>query len=186
MTLPVNINPNLPRKIGGPTLQSLDQYDQDFLNRVQSELREHARAINDSILSEGTWTPTLSADTVGNLTVAYTTQIGRWRRVGKFVTANFEVTTSTWTHTTASGDFRILGLPYAADGVTAWRGPLFGFQGFTSANFTQLMTKIDAATPTMVKINKSGSAQSLLTTPVTDWPTTGTVRVIGEITYKVV
>lgn len=50
----VNINPNLPRKVGAPTIQSLDQYDQDFLNRVQSELREHATRLNLSYPMDGT------------------------------------------------------------------------------------------------------------------------------------
>lgn len=50
----VNINPNLPRKIGAPTIEALNQYDQDFLNRVQSELREHATRLNGSYQMDGT------------------------------------------------------------------------------------------------------------------------------------
>lgn len=58
-----------------------------------------------------TWTPTLTCDIVGNLSVAYTTRVGNVVRLGRFVYATCHILTSTFTHTTASGGINVSGLP---------------------------------------------------------------------------
>lgn len=67
--------------------------------------------IND--YEEGTWTPTLDFATTGDLSNAYSTQSGTYIRIGNliFVSCNLIVTP---THTTASGELRIGGLPYSS------------------------------------------------------------------------
>lgn len=72
----------------------------------------------------GTWTPTLTFQTPGNLSVSYTTQAGTFVRVGKQVTAAFRVK-GAMTHSTASGLFLIGGLPFTArSGSQQWSGGL--------------------------------------------------------------
>lgn len=61
---------------------------------------------------EGTWTPALTASTPGDLSVAYSTQLGTYTKVGKFITLTFAITTTSFTHTTASGYLRISGVPF--------------------------------------------------------------------------
>lgn len=62
---------------------------------------------------EGTWTPTITFATPGNLSVAYTTQSGTYTKIGRTVSINLLLVTSSFTHTTASGQFTINGLPFA-------------------------------------------------------------------------
>lgn len=61
---------------------------------------------------EGTWTPTISADTPGDLSVAYTTRLGTYTKIGNLITLTFIIVTSTFTHTTASGALVVSGIPY--------------------------------------------------------------------------
>lgn len=62
---------------------------------------------------EGTFTPTLTYATPGNLVVAYSFRTGTYVKIGKQVTANILISTSTYTHTTASGNLQITGLPFS-------------------------------------------------------------------------
>jgi hypothetical protein len=65
-----------------------------------------------STYDEGTFTPALDFATTGNLSVSYTTQTGKYIRIGKLVYITI-VIICTPTHTTASGQLRITGLPVA-------------------------------------------------------------------------
>lgn len=67
---------------------------------------------------EGTWTPVLTFATPGDLSVAYSTQVGRYTRIGRLVTVIGVTATSTFTHTTASGNLNITGLPFASANVS--------------------------------------------------------------------
>jgi hypothetical protein len=67
---------------------------------------------------EGTWTPVLTFATPGNLNVVYSAQVGRYTRIGRLVTVIGAISTSTFTHTTASGNLNVTGLPFAAANVT--------------------------------------------------------------------
>ena len=61
----------------------------------------------------GSWTPTFTFATVGNLSVAYTTQNGSYTRFGNVIVAYF-LLTCTPTYTTATGQAIIGGLPVVA------------------------------------------------------------------------
>lgn len=67
---------------------------------------------------EGDWTPVLTFATPGDLSVAYSTQVGRYTRIGRQVTVFCAITTSSFTHTTASGALQISGLPFTSANVT--------------------------------------------------------------------
>lgn len=62
----------------------------------------------------GSWTPTLTAATPGDLSVVYLVRIGSYIKIGKlvFVWLNLQTTTFTWT--TASGNLQITGLPFTS------------------------------------------------------------------------
>lgn len=79
---------------------------------------------------EGTWTPTITFATPGDLSVVYTVQQGSYTKVGHLVRADFYVDTSTFTYTTASGVFRVAGLPFTS-GATYYN---FGFGQHTDIN----------------------------------------------------
>ena len=130
----------------------------------------------------GTWTPAITFTTAGNQSIAYTQQTGTYMKIGRKVTLNFFVITSTFTHTTASGNLNITGLPFAA---TNNSNPGFGgmaVQGITKANYTQFAPRVDVNTSVM-RIVASGSAQNESTVAFGDMPTGGTVRLSGTVTY---
>ena len=63
---------------------------------------------------EGTFTPTLSFSTPGNLAVTYAIQKGRYTKIGRLVHYQINLQTSAFTHSTASGNLEISGLPFTA------------------------------------------------------------------------
>jgi hypothetical protein len=65
---------------------------------------------NDS--SQGTFTPTVSADTVGSLSITYDEQVGIWSRDGNYVDFTIAIQTNTVSIGTASGSLRIEGFPF--------------------------------------------------------------------------
>ena len=134
-------------------------------------------------LPPAAWTPVLTFATAGDLSVAYTTQFGRKKLIGNYGRAWFVIVTSTFTHTTASGNCQITGLGETALNVTNLRN--FGsmvFQGITKANFTQFIPQIAGAASTIV-INASGSAQTNGNVDAADMPTGGSVILRGWILF---
>jgi hypothetical protein len=62
---------------------------------------------------EGTWTPTLTFTTPGDLNVVYGSRVGLYTKIGDLVMVQVQVNSTTFTYTTASGDFFVSGLPFA-------------------------------------------------------------------------
>jgi len=113
------------------------------------------------------WTPALSFTVPGNLSVTYSTQAGTYVKIGRLVIAWFTVSTSAFTHTTATGVLRITGLPFAISTSQEFHMPLGAFAGITKANYTQFecrMTNGDS----FLEIIASGSGQSLSTVSIMD------------------
>lgn len=101
----------------------------------------HAAGMTSELLNwyeEGTWTPTLTINTPGDLAITYSSQVGYYTRIGRLVSISFDLQTSAFTHSTATGVWRLAGLPFLATSNIAYRGgTLAGFQGITKANYTQ-------------------------------------------------
>lgn len=140
---------------------------------------------NSITYTEGTWTPTLTFATPGNLAVGYTVQIGFYTRVGNLVTAGFLVTTSSFTHTTASGAVQITGLPFTTANVSNQNvyGPAF-WQGITKASYTNVMCRI-AANSNIIDFGIAGSGQTGTLVAAADMPTGGSVVLHGTLAFKV-
>lgn len=124
---------------------------------------------------EGTWTPVLSFVTPGNLSVVYSTQVGWYIKIGQLATISANVQTSTFTHTTASGNGEITGLPFAATSTSGHAGmQALQFSGITKANYTSISGDIVAGTST-IGFGASGSGQGAANVTASDMPTGGTV-----------
>ena len=140
--------------------------------------------VSISSYAESTWTPVLTFTTPGNLSVVYSTQVGRHVRIGRLVFYGFSIVTSTFTHTTASGNCNITGLPVtsanvagsALDGVLRW-------QGITKANYTQVNCHVPVNV-TVMDLRASGSGQSNANVTATDMPTTGSIVLVGAGFYE--
>lgn len=132
----------------------------------------------------GTWTPVFTFATPGNLSVTYSTQVGSYTKIGRQVTAWFSIVTSAFTHTSASGNATITGLPFAVQNVTGYfpRGPL-QWGGITKANYTAVVCGPVLNTTNMV-FQASGSGQASANIAAADMPTAGTVVLVGTISYE--
>lgn len=134
---------------------------------------------------EGTWTPAITFATPGNLSVTYGNQTGTYTRIGRMVFASINLATSAFTHTSASGNFFISGLPYAAanDGASQRAGG-GQWQGITKASYTDIVPTVEAGL-TVISLRASGSAQTAATITASDMPTGGAVVVRATIVYMI-
>lgn len=122
---------------------------------------------------EGTWTPVFTFATPGNQSIAYSTQFGSYTKIGRVVTLMCNITLSTFTHTTASGNANITGLPFAAANTTNQTGcAAIGYQGITKAGYTTVTARV-AANTSLVEFVATGSGVSQSFVAFTDMPTGG-------------
>ena len=97
----------------------------------------------------------------------------------------FSIITSAFTHTTASGDISITGLPfYCGTFEISGYGSASEWQGITKANYTQLGFLVIAGN-NFISPRVSGSGQNVAYVAITDLPTGGSVRILGTLTYNV-
>lgn len=130
---------------------------------------------------EGTWTPGVSFQTPGDLSVTYSGQVGTYTKVGNNVTLRFHIVTTSFTHSTASGNLLISDLPFEATASLIGAGALF-WQGITKTNYTQMCVIPNAGS--VLNIQASGSGQNTDTIDVGDVPSGGAVVLGGTISYK--
>jgi hypothetical protein len=134
---------------------------------------------------EGTWTPTLSAEVPGNLSVTYGVRLGTYTKVGRLVTASCRITTSAFTHTTATDDAQIQGLPFIARSLTNMRtvGSLALF-GANKAGFTQVNSQVETGSSSASFIATGVAGGSFSSVKITEMPTGGTPFVSLTIVYE--
>jgi hypothetical protein len=132
---------------------------------------------------EGTWTPVLTCGTPGDLSVSYSTQVGTYSRIGSRVILNFNIITSAFSYTTASGNVKISGLPFTANGTAGYG--YYGsvnFSGFTGVGYTQMVSSANGANLNMLVMG-SGIGSGIST--ISQWPTGGSVVLRGTVIYQV-
>ena len=141
----------------------------------------------DKLTAFKTWTafaPTLTCATPGDLNVV-AAATGFYRRVGNCVEGKINISTSTFTHSSAAGQVRIDGLPVAANFASgSFARPVVRYQGVTKANYTTFMAS-PVNGQTHLLLLASGSGQPLSTLAITDLPTGGTVVLDVEFSYPV-
>jgi hypothetical protein len=134
---------------------------------------------------EGTWTPVLTYTTLGDLAVTYSIQIGTYTKIGRQVIASGQVTTSSFTHTTASGIVGLTGLPFTSANVSNTN--YFGspqWAGITRANYTHVCACV-FANSSIMNFSISGSGQVLANVTHANMPTGGSVVLGGTVPYLV-
>lgn len=134
--------------------------------------------------SVGIWTPNITFATPGDLAVTKTST-GKYTRNGNLITVTFEIDTSAFTWTTASGALQITGLPFGSSSTTQYYGTLGAFRGITKANYTQYSLRTVNG-QSYLGVYASGSAQTPTSLQASDMPSGGTVLLYGSITYEAV
>jgi hypothetical protein len=98
---------------------------------------------------EGTWTPVFTFATPGNVSVTYSTRIASYTKIGRLCYLSLSILTATFTHTSASGDFQISGVPFAPATLGQF-GATGGASIFNGFNATTTIDHIPYVTATPV------------------------------------
>lgn len=131
------------------------------------------------------WTPTITYDTPGDLSVTFSTQVGKGVKIGRLVVVTFDLVASSFTHTTASGNLYVTGLSGA--GITSMNvsGVTFSgagaFQGITKSGYTDFAPRM-AHNSSSIVIGAVGSGQLVSNVTAADTPTGGALILRGTLT----
>ena len=147
-----------------------------------------------NITDTATWTkviglpvafsPTITFAVPGDLAVTYSTRSGRSMQKGNLCTATFNLVTSSFTFTTASGNLLITGFPVTSSTAVS---PAIGavvFSGITKATYTSVVCRKETAN-TQLNFQASGSGVVVSNVVAADTPSAGSITLIGTVTYEV-
>lgn len=161
-------------------------YDTTGMDRYRC--REGGENVTLVTRTTGSFTPTVSFATPGDLTVSYSSQIGYYWRDGPLVHFRLEVI-FTPTHTTAAGNFRVNGLPYAVD-TTNGGAPIWEVQitkpndGWGTPLGSYVMVKAFGTNDqTYIQMFSDGENQSSMPWTITEFGTgnlVGVLRIYGH------
>lgn len=134
----------------------------------------------------GTWTPTLTFTTPGDLSVTYGTQYGRYIKLGgSLVLLMFNIQTSAFTHATASGSLNVGGLPFTVINTSNQSGYGAGqVRGVTKAGYTDFTFRAFTGTKVMTLV-ANGSGVTPGAVAAADMPSGGTVNLIGAVFHEI-
>lgn len=112
-------------------------------------------------VEEGTFTPTLSFATPGDLSVSYTVQQGEYYRIGDLVYFAIRLE-GTPTYTTASGLGGVFGLPFSYDGteVANKTVAIFLQDNLTWPSSTTMLGGLLSGTNSFIRIQSTGSGRT--------------------------
>jgi hypothetical protein len=130
---------------------------------------------------EGTWTPTFTWSTPGDQSFAYSTQVGTYTKVGRLVTCNVDLVTSTHTYTTAAGALQFTGLPFTV-GATAYDVAAADWSGITKAGYTAIGANL-ATGGTTASLITSGSGVAVANVVPANVPSGTQVRFRATFQY---
>ena len=128
-------------------------------------------------------TLTLTFTTPGDQSIITSLAYAAITKIGRVVVLQFDFLTTTFTHTTASGDILLTGIPNAYKPANTTTGTC-AWSGITKANCSQINPIIGGGSG-IIHFYASCSAQSLTSIGSSDMPSGGTVRLAGSITYTV-
>jgi hypothetical protein len=131
----------------------------------------------------GTWTPVVTFASPGDTNVVLGATGGSYVKTGNQVTVWLILNTTTFTHTTASGEFRVSGLPFAAAASSRITGSL-ELQGFDDwKGGTQANVNIPANASYMrVIVTAAGLARQALT--ATEHTSGDNLGIVAVVTYE--
>jgi hypothetical protein len=119
---------------------------------------------------EGTWTPTLSFDTPGDLSVVYSIRTGLYTKVGRQVFCQLWVLTSTFTYTTATGNFILSGLPFTILNTTPnTNGAVGAYRGLAlKVGYSTISSEAQVNTSTCLFLQTAYSTSALAYTNISE------------------
>lgn len=140
---------------------------------VESRVTAAEASITSLIPTSGTWNPSFTFATPGNLSISYAARGGAWVKLGSIVFYRWFFTTSAFTHTSASGNALVTGYPFSVNSFAT--GPC-SFGGFNlPAGYTTAVINIGegGAQQSAFYINGDNVGSSIVT--AAEVPSGGTV-----------
>lgn len=178
--------------LGMKNRESLDSIVLDEFENVSAQFRslflaehqEDGTHLPDMTTVEGVWSPVITFAIPGDVAITYATRAGFYVKRGRLVVLTYLITTDTFTHTTATGELRISGIPFNPMDLffIRWTGSMH-FSGITKTNYTQFVPTLISG-QTYLHVQASGSGVSGATVDAADMPTGGSVVLAGTITYQ--
>ena len=132
---------------------------------------------------EGTWTPTFTFGTPGNLVFTYAVRLGGYRKLAGYCHVLLYVASSVFTHTTAAGIMEVNGLPFASVGAAASQGG-GAWQGITFAGVGDVAPEVWGA-ESRVRWAYSGTGIATGYIGFNHMPTGGNVVLRSGVSYHV-
>lgn len=132
----------------------------------------------------GEWTPAVAFATAGDQNIAYAHTYGTYTKIGSLVTLQFDVETSAFTHSTASGALRINNLPYRPRPMD---GQVYRPVGTTSvANITgkTILNCVASESSTVMNFIKAQTSSTAGLIQASDCPSGGDLILHGSIQYE--
>ena len=126
----------------------------------------------------------LTFATPGDLSVAYTRQVTQYIKTGRQVTVWFNIVTSAFTHTTASGNLQLTGLPFTVATITDYN--FVGSCGWSGLNLQAGYTFVGPQTSsasTILIFYMSGDNVAGGNITTTEATTGASIVLRGSITY---
>ena len=133
---------------------------------------------------EGIWTPDFTFVTPGDLSIVYSTQAGRYIKKGKEVTVWYHLVTTTFTHSTASGDARITGLPFTRVSATGEHTGDIELTQFTMPTGRTWCNGQVQSNVSFIRLIASGSAVGRAALNATNTTSGTNIAIIGSVTYE--
>lgn len=135
---------------------------------------------------EGTFTPSFTFATPGDLSVTYTSQVGFYTKIGNMVSVIVFVNMAAgFTFTTAAGSARINGFPFTSVSSTNSQGNGAAiFAGVTKAGYTAISMTL-TANSTQATLSASGSGVAVSGVSATDMPSGGSPQFRSSFIYYV-
>lgn len=141
--------------------------------------------LDNYVDSASTWAPTITFDTPGDLSISWSSQVGLYVEVGDFNVLWFELISSTFTHTTASGSLRITGAPNACRNVTNFvTTSNLEYQNISKASYTQFSVSA-SANSAILKVAACAQGQNRVEVTAADLPSGNTLLLRGFIIYPI-
>lgn len=132
---------------------------------------------------EGTWTPTLTFSVPGDLSVTYSTRTASYTKIGRIVSVNMQIITSSFTWTTAAGTALLTGLPFASNSLS--RGSTgMQWSGITKAGYTDVAAAV-AGSASQFQFYAAASGLAFASVVAGDMPSGGSINWTISYTYFV-
>lgn len=135
----------------------------------------------DTYQTSTVWTPTFTFATPGDISVMYSSQIGRYTRIGNIVYIVFAMQ-FTPTYTTSAGDVHLTGIPFNV-GVVDGYGSFLTGNSFPAGTTSLLCAA--AATHNYVLLLGIGSGTTPAQFTVTQFPTGVASTIQGSVIYMI-